>query len=188
MSNGRLVGVLAAVAVGMFGFGFALVPLYDVFCEVTGIRFDDGGRIAAGDLEGMLSVEDRWITVTFDSSVDRTLPWSFGPETEKMRVRVGELTEAMFVASNDSSGAIVGHAVPSITPAGAALYFAKTECFCFSEQMLKAGESRQMPVRFIVDPDMPEDIGVLTLSYRFYNNEEATARLAGQRAENTETI
>lgn len=170
--------LLALLAMGMFGFGFALVPLYDIFCEVTGLRLGDGGtgRIAAADLKLPGSAE-RWITVHFDASVERGLPWRFEPEVALTKVRVGELTEARYVASNRSQQAIVGRAVPSVAPAQAALYFGKTECFCFTEQLLEGGEQRDMPVKFVIDPELPEGVKVLTLSYRFYNNQDATARL-----------
>jgi len=98
------------------------------------------------------------------------------------RVHPGVLNEAWFDATNAAPGAIVGNAVPSIAPNKASLYFNKTECFCFTEQTLNAGESRRMPVKFVVDPKLPADIGTLTLSYTFYNNELATKRLAEQAA------
>jgi len=179
-STQRLVATLSLVVVGMFGFGFALVPLYDVFCEVTGIRLDDAGRVEASTLDDRAGqsgeVAERWVTVTFDAAVDRGLPWEFGPTEKKMKVRVGELTETLYSATNESGGAVIGHAVPSVSPAGASLYFAKTECFCFTSQRLEAGETRDMPVRFIIAPELPEEITILTLSYRFYNDPEATAR------------
>ncbi len=177
----RKTGVLLALlAVGMFGFGFALVPLYEVFCEVTGLRLGDGGtgRIAAADLKLPGEVAERWVTVHFDASVERGLPWRFEPQAKFMKVRVGEPTETHYVAANRAHGPIVGRAVPSVAPTQATLYFGKTECFCFTEQLLDAGEQRDMPVRFVIDPGLPEDVKVMTLSYRFYHNEEATARVA----------
>ena len=102
-----------------------------------------------------------------------------------MKVHPGALTEAWFNASNASGRAIVGNAVPSVAPNTASIYFNKTECFCFTEQVLKAGESRRMPVRFVVDPKLPADIPALTLSYTFYNNELATKKLAEQASPST---
>jgi cytochrome c oxidase assembly protein subunit 11 len=181
MSNRRLVGMLVGITVGMFGFGFALVPLYDVFCDITGLRLTEGGtgRVALEDVEyAQGDQEERWVTLQFDSTVDRGLPWEFKPSVKSMQVKVGALSSAFYTAANTSQVGIVGHAVPSVAPTKAQLHFAKTECFCFTQQQLAAGESREMPVRFIISPDLPEDVKIMTLSYRFYKNEEATAELA----------
>ncbi len=178
-SQKKLALVLAIVPVLMFGFGFALVPLYDVFCEITGLRLNDGdGQIQTSEVGQYESAEERYVTVHFDSAVDPKLPWAFGPVRKSMKVRVGELSDTIYIAANNAEHPIIGNAVPSVAPAEASIYFAKTECFCFTEQLLGSGESKQMPVRFIVDPELPQKFKVLTLSYRFYNNEEATAALA----------
>ena len=171
MSHKKLIATLLAVAVGMFGFGFAMVPLYEVFCEITGVRLENGnGRVA--DNEAPEQVTERWVRVHLDAAVDRGLPWTFGPDEKFLRVRVGELTETTYRASNRASQAVIGHAVPSVAPVEASIYFAKTECFCFTEQLLEAGETREMPVRFVIDPELPADIKELTLSYRFYNTQD----------------
>jgi len=179
-SNKKLIVVLCSVVVGMFGFGFAMVPLYDVFCEVLGIRLpgDGTGQVSAQQSEQLQTQEDRWITVQFDSTVDSALPWEFSPGQKFMRVKVGELSETHYLAENTAQRAVVGHAVPSIAPAEASIYFAKTECFCFTQQQLQAGEQRDMPVRFIIDPDIPKNIKVLTLSYRFYKSGQENDQLA----------
>ncbi len=182
-SNKKLALLLTAVPVLMFGFGFALVPLYEVFCEVTGIRLNDGdGQIPTADVAKYESAEERYVTVHFDSAVDRRLPWAFGPTQKSMKVKVGELSETVYVAANNAEHSIVGHAVPSVAPVETSIYFAKTECFCFTEQLLAAGESKTMPVRFIIDPELPDNVKVMTLSYRFYNNEDATAALVDEAA------
>jgi cytochrome c oxidase assembly protein subunit 11 len=110
--------------------------------------------------------------------VNSRLPWVFAPEMPSIDVHPGKLTEVWFDATNTGGEAIVGNAVPSIAPSTASSYFNKTECFCFTEQVLEAGESRRMPVRFFVDPQLPKDVRELTLSYTFYANEVATRRLS----------
>ncbi|MET0131174.1 MAG: cytochrome c oxidase assembly protein, partial [Stenotrophomonas chelatiphaga] len=113
-----------------------------------------------------------------DGGVNSKLPWAFHPEQLTMDVVPGELNEALYYARNDSDHALVGSAVPSVAPAKASGYFSKTECFCFTAQTLVAGEKRDMPVRFIVDPDLPANIKTITLSYTFYKNDALSAQLA----------
>lgn len=161
-------------ALAAFVLAFALVPLYRVACEkLFGIRFEDGPA-AQASFEADLS---RDVVVEFDVSVNSKLPWSFRAEQASMTVHPGVLTEAVFYARNDSDQVIVGQAVPSVAPSAASIYFNKTECFCFTEQLLAPGEERAMPVRFVIDPAMPEKIATLTLSYTFYNNDLATQRV-----------
>ena len=173
---------LAGVALAAFAFTFSLVPLYRIACEkVFGIRLEQGpGQVraqAAGDAR-----KARTVTVQFDGGVNSKLPWAFEPEQLTMQVVPGELNEAIYVARNDGDRAIVGSATPSVAPARASGYFTKTECFCFTAQTLQAGETREMPVRFIVDPDLPADVSTITLSYTFFKNEELTARLGAAQA------
>ena len=160
------------VAAGLaFGFTFSLVPLYRIACEqVLGIRIDN----TAANAIAAAPVTDRWVTVEFDGGVNSKLPWQFRPSEATMRVRPGEQYETMYFAHNDSDSTIVGSAVPSVAPARASGYFSKTECFCFTAQTLQAGESRDMPVRFIVDPALPEGVKTLTLSYTFFKNDALT--------------
>ncbi|MEO6688323.1 MAG: cytochrome c oxidase assembly protein [Dokdonella sp.] len=161
-----------------FLFGFAMVPLYRIVCEhVLGIKLAQGA-VDQGAVAGLVEDVGRTVTVQFVTGVNSKLPWSFAPETASIDVHPGKLTEAWFDARNNSGDDIVGNAVPSIAPSNASLYFNKTECFCFTEQVLKAGESRRMPVRFFVDPRLPRDVRELTLSYTFYANEVATQRLS----------
>ena len=166
---------LIGVSLAAFAFTFSLVPLYRIACEkVFGVRLEQGpgeARVAA------LAPKARMVTVQFDGGVNSKLPWAFHPEQMTMQVVPGELNEANYFARNDSARAIVGSAVPSVAPARASGYFTKTECFCFTAQTLQAGESRDMPVRFIVDPDLPSDIGTITLSYTFFKNEALTTQL-----------
>ena len=179
-SGKRRFGVTAMVAVSLvaFGFSFALIPLYRIACEkVLGIRLERGSADSAVAATAAPARSERLVTVTFDSTVNSKLPWEFGPTTMSMQVRPGELYETTYFARNISERDIVGSATPSVAPARASQYFSKTECFCFTAQTLAAGERRELPVRFIVDPDLPEDVRTLTLSYTFFKNDLLTARL-----------
>ena len=159
---------MLAIALGAFAFTFALVPVYRIACEkVFGVRLEKGP--VAGVAESATAAE-RWVTVQFDGGVNSKLPWAFEPEQLTMRVQPGQQYEAMYRAENLGDRAIIGNAVPSVAPARASGYFAKTECFCFTAQTLQAGEVRDMPVRFIVDPKLPASINTLTLSYTFFKN------------------
>ncbi len=173
------IGGMVAVSLLAFGFSFALVPLYRIACEkVFGIRLERG---ASDPGDAMASARsERMVTVTFDGGVNSKLPWEFGPRQLSMQVRPGELYETTYYAHNTSDRDIVGSATPSVAPARASQYFNKTECFCFTAQTLVAGETREMPVRFIIDPDLPEDVRTVTLSYTFFKNDTLTARLAAQ--------
>ncbi|MBD3828039.1 MULTISPECIES: cytochrome c oxidase assembly protein [Stenotrophomonas] len=167
----RLIGV----AVAVFVLTFSLVPLYRIACEkVFGVRLERGPGAAAATTAG----GKRTVRVEFDGGVNSKLPWSFHPEQLTMDVVPGELNEALYYARNDSDRALVGSAVPSVAPAKASGYFSKTECFCFTAQTLQAGEKRDMPVRFIVDPDLPANVTTITLSYTFYKNDALSAQLA----------
>jgi cytochrome c oxidase assembly protein subunit 11 len=167
------------VCASMFLFGFACVPIYRIACEHGYL----GGRLRnlPDNAERALSFkadESRWVNVQFVANVNSALAWRFAPEKVSVRVHPGALTEAWFDATNDAPHAIVGNAVPSVAPNKVSRFFNKTECFCFTEQTLASGESRRMPVRFVVDPQLPADVDTLTLSYTFYNNEAATKKLA----------
>jgi cytochrome c oxidase assembly protein subunit 11 len=171
----KTAGVVVACA---FLFGFAMVPLYRVVCEhVLGIKLA-AGAVEQSRAAGLIEDSTRSVRVQFIASVNSRLPWVFAPEMSSIEVHPGKLTEVWFDATNTGGEAIVGNAVPSIAPSTASSYFNKTECFCFTEQVLKAGESRRMPVRFFVDPQLPKDVRELTLSYTFYANEVATRRLS----------
>ncbi|MGN0858995.1 MAG: cytochrome c oxidase assembly protein [Stenotrophomonas sp.] len=168
-------GRMAAVAIAVFVLTFSLVPAYRIACEkIFGIRLERG---AAVDTSGKAGGQ-RTVRVEFDGGVNSRLPWVFSPEQLTMEVVPGQLYEATYVAMNTSDQAVVGSAVPSVAPARASGYFSKTECFCFTAQTLEAGQTRQMPVRFIVDPDLPEGINTLTLSYTFFRNDALTDQLA----------
>jgi cytochrome c oxidase assembly protein subunit 11 len=171
-SHARLVRRLVLVAVAMFGFGFAMWPLYSVFCSVTGL----GGRgVQVVEDAGVLQKSDRQIRIRFDATVNSGLPWVFQAEQKAATVPLGELTEALYLAMNPNDEVIAGRAVYNVTPPEASLYFVKTECFCFTEQILQANETREMPVRFFVQQDLPEHIKEITLSYTFYRDENPSA-------------
>ena len=165
------------VAAGSFVFAFSMVPLYRVACEkVFGIKLASEAQDA-----GSVSTKPattRKVLVQFDGTVNSKLPWEFKPLQLELEVVPGQQYEAQYVARNVSRGATVGHAAPSVAPTQANGYFVKTECFCFTKQALAAGEQRTMPVRFIIDPDLPADVGTVTLSYTFFLDETATAQLA----------
>ena len=155
-------------AVGMFGFGFALVPLYDVFCDITGLNGKDYGR--ATTIPARID-ESRTGRVEFVTYLNKKLPWQFTPEIKSVELHPGERYQVRFVAINQSDQDTFGRAVPSITPGYGAQYLVKTECFCFQEQMLAANEEAMMPLIFYIDPNIPADISTLTLAYTLFKNE-----------------
>ena len=163
----RIEHKLAILAVAMFGFGYLLVPFYNVFCQVAGIN-GKTGNIATEEAEKLTIDKNRTVTVEFDTNINGSLPWSFSAGQHELKVHPGEITDAMFVAENNSDNSIVGQAIPSVAPQIASLYFKKTECFCFTQQTLAPRERKEMLVRFVVNPDLPKDITTLTLSYTFF--------------------
>lgn len=171
-------GKMLVAAVIAFAFSFSLVPLYRIACQkVFGIRMENSASENVSKARGAVD-EDRFITVEFDGGVNSKLPWAFKPTEMSMQVRPGVQYETTYFAHNNSDRTIVGSAVPSVAPARASGFFSKTECFCFTAQTMAAGESRDMPVRFIVDPSLPKDIKTLTLSYTFFKNDSLTAQQA----------
>jgi len=164
----RTLLLLVGLAVGMFGFGFALVPLYGLLCRVTGIQsVEQRVTIGAGAQEAAATevIRDRWVTVKFDTTIHPDLPWKLEPMERKLRVHPGANYLMKFVAENRSGQEITGQAIPSIVPWQATGFFAKMECFCFNRQTLAGNEITEMPLRFSVSPDLPADIDSLTLSY-----------------------
>ena len=168
----RTVTKLLLVTVGMFAFGYALVPLYRVYCDLTG----RGSNVAVSESEARTSEvdEDRLVTVVFDTNT-RDIPWTFKAGRHKTKIRPGELSEAVFLVENRSGRTVTGRAIPSVSPVQAGIYVSKMDCFCFTEQVLAPGETREMPVRFIVDTDLPERFSSLTLSYTFFDIGDNTA-------------
>jgi cytochrome c oxidase assembly protein subunit 11 len=168
--NRRMLVRLAVFAVAMFGFGFAMVLFYRAICDIAGINSVTRRDSASSNTQVDTS---RWVTVEFDANT-RGLPWTFAPGSRSMRVHPGQIVHALYEVRNDSPSVIVGQAIPSYGPKIAAGYFRKMECFCFQKQELKAGESRQMPVVFVVDPGLPKEVTTVTLSYTFFELNAAT--------------
>lgn len=164
-ANRRMLKKLAIVAVGMFGFGFALVPFYNAVCAATGIN--KGGE---QELAKNTQVDtSRMIRVELDANLNGNMPWKFAPLKDVVNVHPGQLMEVQYKAVNDSDVPITGQAIPSYGPALAVRYFKKIECFCFSKQLLKPHESKLMPVLFVIDPSLPKEVKTITLSYTFFN-------------------
>lgn len=159
----------------MGALSFASVPLYDLFCRVTGW----GGTTQVADA-GSGKVLDQTVLIRFDASTDKDMPWIFEPVEHQMRVRIGETALAFYRATNPTDRPVAGSAAFNVTPFEVGSYFSKIECFCFTEQLLQPGETVEMPVTFFVDPEMvddPEnrDTKLITLSYTFYEVEETAA-------------
>jgi cytochrome c oxidase assembly protein subunit 11 len=165
--NQRLLLKLALVVVGMFVFAvFVMPPMYDAFCEITGLNGKGSNKAAAAPVR---EDDSRTVNVEFLVDTDAALPWEFRKGVAALRVHPGEITKTMFFVKNLDGKAVTGRAVPSISPNDAAQYFKKTECFCFREQRLDGGEEKDMPMVFYVDPALPRHITTITLSYKFYN-------------------
>ena len=174
-SNRRMLKKLLVVALGMFGFGFALVPFYEKVCEIAGLRnVWQPGQAEAGAANTQVDLT-RTVTVEFDSNI-RMLPWTFKPMASSVEIHPGELTQMVYEVRNTLAEPVVGQAVPSYGPRLAAQYFRKLECFCFTQQTLAAGEVRQMPVVFVIDPDLPKDVDTITLSYTFFRVDGANVK------------
>jgi len=173
-ANRKLTRGLLIMTAAAFAFGWALVPLYDVLCRAAGIGNADA---KAGKAVAHEAVDpNREITVEFLADPASVGSYEFRPKVASMRIHPGKLYDTEFYAKNLTSGASVAQAVPSISPNSAAKYFHKTECFCFSPQKFAAGEGRDMPVRFIVDPELPADVDRITLAYTFYDTTQSATR------------
>jgi len=162
--NRKLSTRLAIVALGMFGFGFALVPFYDQICAAIGVN----SLVERSELPKNSQVDtSRTVTIEFDSNT-RDLPWRFQPMVRHISVHPGEVATVEYEVINVRASAVTGQAVPSYGPANAGEYFHKVECFCFQQQTLGPGETRRMPVTFVVDPKLPKDVTTIALSYTFF--------------------
>ncbi len=165
--NKRLTLKLGAFALGSFAFGFALIPLYDVLCDLTGF----GNQNTLAEARPMVERPDesRTITVDFVADLPTVGNWEFRPVVASMEVNPGRLYETEFFARNLTGHDTIAQAIPNVAPGKAAGYFRKTECFCFTPQKFTAGEARPMPVRFVIDPALPRSVERITLSYTFYD-------------------
>ena len=160
--NRRLSTRLAIVAVGMFGFGFALVPFYNQICAALGIN-----NLQQPDVVNTQVDRSRTVTIELDSNA-HNLPWRFKPLVSHVEVHPGELTTVEYEIVNVREAPVTGQAVPSYGPQHAGEYFKKIECFCFTQQTLAAGETRRMPVTFVVDPRLPQSVRTIAVSYTFF--------------------
>ena len=165
--NTKVIKKLVFIVISMFGFGFAMVPLYDVFCDITGLNGKTNTSSAQYTDEGIDT--SRTITVQFITRTAKGIPWQFEPMINEVTVHPGERKFVKFYAKNQSSRDIIGQAVPSVSPGIGAGYFQKIECFCFTQQPLKANESIEMGLQFYVDRELPNEITTLTLSYTLYD-------------------
>ncbi|MBI4206812.1 MAG: cytochrome c oxidase assembly protein [Betaproteobacteria bacterium] len=163
---------LVIIACAMFGFGFALVPFYKKICEVTGIN-----NVLKADAVTNTQVDAaRWLTVEFDANLRNDLPWTFAPLEKSVRFHPGELVRVTFEVRNNSNRAVTGQAIPSYGPQLAGRYFKKLDCFCFTQQTLAPGEVKRMPVVFVIEKDLPQDVNTVTLSYTFFEVEGTTGK------------
>ncbi len=167
-SNRKLTLKLLMAVVAMFGFGFALVPLYDVMCDTLGINGKTNTESVLQP-QGMVPDESRSIRVEFMAHRNHDMPWSFEPKQAFMQVHPGQVIQTAFLAKNLSDRDIVGQAVPSVSPGLGASYFNKIECFCFNQQPLAGKAQAEMPLIFYIEPDIPDSIHTLTLSYTLYD-------------------
>ena len=170
--------ILGGVVCGMVGLAFGAVPLYQLFCQVTGF----GGTTQVAE-EAPAEIGERVVTIRFNADTARDLPWHFKPEQREMTVRVGEMAMAFYNAVNQSDRALVGSSTFNVTPVKAGAYFNKIDCFCFEEQTLAPGERADFPVSFFVDPDIVEDrrlddVTTITLSYTFFARGEGVTEAA----------
>ncbi len=169
-ANRVMLRKLVVVTIFMFGFGYALVPLYKKICEVTGINEVEK---ANAPLANTQIDSDRVVMLEFDANVRSDLPWKFRPMQPGMNVHPGQMVQVIYEVRNTSDRPITGQAIPSYGPQVAGQYFRKLDCFCFAKQTFAPGEVRQMPVVFVIEPGLPKDVTTVTLSYTFFNVEGA---------------
>lgn len=177
---------LAFAGLGMFAFAFALVPLYGLLCDALGINGATNKTAYEYVAASQVIDKNRLIKIEFIANNHENMPWDFSPEKFSIRVHPGELHKAIFFAQNGTDRAMIGQAVPNVTPAQAAQYFQKTECFCFEQQKLEAGESLDMPLRFVVDPDLPASVHTISLSYTLFDvTDPLTVNKRGEGSDNS---
>ena len=175
VENSLVIRKLLLLVAIMFSFGYALVPLYDVFCDVTGLNGKTGDK--TNFTSAPVVDESRMVKVTFLASLNESMPWSFKPKQSFIEVHPGKPTTIYYIAKNTSNKSMTGQAVPSVAPGLAAAYFQKTECFCFTEQELKPGEEKLMPVTFVIDSELPQQMNELILSYTFFTSHKKNTDL-----------
>ena len=180
-NNRRMALILGGVTLAMFGFGYALAPMYELMCKTFGLN----GKTERIDAQAAVAQPvdtSRTVTVEFTSLATSGLPWEFQPLTKKLELHPGETAEVKYLVRNLAQEQITGQAIPSVTPRESAPHFKKIECFCFTQQTLKPGETREMPVRFYVDAGLDRDVHTITLSYSFFNTDKVSAQKYGAAA------
>jgi len=180
-NNRRLALILGVVTLAMFGFGYALAPMYELMCKTFGLN----GKTERIDAQAVVAQPvdtSRTVTVEFTGLATSGLPWEFQPLTKKLELHPGETAEVKYLVHNLAQEQITGQAIPSVTPGESAPHFKKIECFCFTQQTLKPGETREMPVRFYVDTGLDRDVHTITLSYSFFNTDKLSAQKYGGAA------
>jgi cytochrome c oxidase assembly protein subunit 11 len=165
----RLVVILSIIVLGMFGFGFALIPIYNSLCKTLGINGKVSLEAVAYDEASAHIATDREVLVEFVATNNSGVPWLFYPKIQKIKVHPGQVAKLTFYAENKSNHNMTVQAIPSVTPGIAAKYLKKTECFCFTQQTLNAHEAMDMPLLFHLDPELPEKIKTVTLSYTLFD-------------------
>jgi cytochrome c oxidase assembly protein subunit 11 len=166
---------LSLATVAMFGFGFALIPLYGLVCDLTGASGSTSMLVNPADARERPDLS-RVVNVEFMTTVNGGGPWTFAAETPRLQVHPGQLYTVNFTARNGRDEPVVAQATPNILPRDATKYLKKTECFCFRQQPFAAGEEKHMPVRFMLDPELPADVDTVTLSYTFFDATEFAQR------------
>jgi cytochrome c oxidase assembly protein subunit 11 len=174
--NTKLAWTLLLVAVGMFGFGYALVPLYDVLCEWKWVERDRPDAIKKVPEVAYKVDLNREVNVEFMTTLNESTPMEFRTEKKQLKVHPGEYQTVNFYAENKTDKVMVARAIASFSPAVISRYFEKIECFCFSEQTFQAKESKTMPMRFVINPELPEQYKTITLSYTFFDNTEKSVK------------
>jgi cytochrome c oxidase assembly protein subunit 11 len=165
----RLIGILIVLVLGMFGFGFALVPIYNSLCKNLGINGKTNNEAIAYDVTQAKITKNRVVTVEFVATNNGGLPWAFYPKLKKIKVHPGEMANLAFYAENKTDHPMTVQAIPSVTPGIAAKYLKKTECFCFAKQTLNGHEAMNMPLLFHLDADLPKEVNTVTLSYTLFD-------------------
>jgi cytochrome c oxidase assembly protein subunit 11 len=177
--NVRMLGKLAVVVAGMFGFGYALVPMYKAICEFTGINVLALGETGLSRAVPTNTQVDTSRTITVEFDANARGPWSFRPAQRSLQVHPGEMTTVMYEFQNVQDRRMSAQAIPSYAPRQAAAHFNKLECFCFNEYTLNPGEKKQWPVVFVIDPKLSKDVTTITLSYTFFEVGSKTPPMPG---------
>lgn len=172
--NTKLIRKLVFIVLGMFGFGYALVPIYNVFCDITGLN---GKTNTEAVTEVMYEIDTkREVNIEFITSLNESAPMAFHTKTKKMKIHPGQYYTVNFYAENKTDRKMHARAIPSVTPGLAAKYLIKTECFCFTDQTFEPQQGKTMPVRFVIDPELPAKFKTITLAYTFFDNTEMSVK------------